>query len=68
VQIRPLMVANRGGNRTSLIWHLSGNRVVALTADTAAIESRTTGNILIYRRARQPALGPVGDCLDDLIG
>jgi hypothetical protein len=37
---------------TGLIWHLQGHRVVALTADTAAIQSRATRNILIYRKAR----------------
>jgi hypothetical protein len=50
---------------TGLIWHLAGNRVVALAADTAAIEGRTTRNILIYRKHRKPAFGPVGDSLDD---
>jgi hypothetical protein len=39
--------------------------VVALTADTAAIQT-TTGSILTYRKANKPALGPVGDSLDDL--
>ena len=52
---------------TGLIWHLTGNRVVALTADTAAIESRSTRNVLIYRKHDKPALGPVGDSLDDFI-
>jgi hypothetical protein len=42
-------------DHTGLIWHLTGSRVVALTDDTAAIESRTTGNVLIYRKARKPA-------------
>jgi hypothetical protein len=51
---------------TGLLWHLDGNRVVALTADTAAIESRSTGNVLIYRKHNKPAYGPVGDSLDDL--
>lgn len=48
---------------TGLIWHLTGNRVVAVTADTAAIESLT--NVLIYRKRNKPGLGPVGDSLDD---
>ena len=52
---------------TGLIWHLTGNRVVALTDDTAAIQNRTTGNVTVYRKARKPALGPVGDFLDDFI-
>jgi hypothetical protein len=50
---------------TGLLWHLAGNRVVALTAETAAIENKTTGNVLIYRKLRKPALGPLGDSLDD---
>ena len=38
--------------------------VVALTEATAAIQS-STGAISIYRRFYKPALGPVGDSLDD---
>jgi hypothetical protein len=49
---------------TGLIWLLEGRPVVALTADTAAIET-TTGSILTYRKANKPALGPVGDSLED---
>jgi hypothetical protein len=48
-----------------LIWLLRGREVVALTEATAAIQS-STGAITIYRRHNKPALGPVGDCLDDL--
>jgi len=50
---------------TGLCWLLQGRPVVALTADTAAIES-PTGNITMYRRFNKPALGPLGDRLDDL--
>jgi len=50
---------------TRLIWLLEGRPVVALTADTAAIEN-PTGNITTYRRFNKPTLGPVGDSLDDL--
>ena len=50
---------------TGLIWLLQGRPVVALTEATAAIQS-STGAITIYRRHNKPALGPVGDCLDDL--
>jgi hypothetical protein len=49
---------------TGLIWLLEGRPVVALTADTAAIEN-ATGNINTYRRFNKPALGPLGDSLDD---
>jgi hypothetical protein len=51
---------------TGLIWLLEGRRVTALTAETAAIENPTTGTITIYRRHNKPALGPVGDSLEDL--
>ena len=50
---------------TGLIWLLCGREVVALTDATAAIQS-STGAITIYRRHNKPALGPVGDSLDDL--
>ena len=50
---------------TGLIWLLEGRPVVALTEATAAIEG-TTGNITVYRKHNKPALGPVGDSLDDL--
>ena len=49
---------------TGLIWLLRGDPVVALTETTAAIR-HATGNITTYRRFHKPALGPIGDCLDD---
>jgi len=52
---------------TGLIWLLRGRRVTALTADTAAIENPATGSITVYRKDNTPALGPVGDSLDDFI-
>jgi hypothetical protein len=39
--------------------------VVALTEATAAIEN-PNGPVMVYRRHNKPALGPVGDSLDDL--
>jgi hypothetical protein len=51
---------------TGLIWLLQGRRVVALTADTAAIENPATGSITTYRRFNKPSYGPLGDSLDDL--
>jgi hypothetical protein len=48
-----------------LIWLLCGREVVALTEATAAIQN-PTGAITIYRRHNKPALGPIGDSLDDL--
>jgi len=38
---------------------------VALTATTAAIQI-PSGNVTVYRKLNKPALGPVGDSLDDL--
>lgn len=52
---------------TGLIWRLTRSRVVALTDDVVAIENRSTGNVTVYRKARKPALGPLGDSLDDFI-
>jgi len=48
-----------------LIWLLQGRPVVALTKDTARIQSSSSA-ITIYRRHNKPALGPAGDSLDDL--
>jgi len=50
-------------DETGLIWLLRGRAVVALTATEAA--SRGATAVLIYRKLRKPALGPVGDSLDD---
>jgi hypothetical protein len=51
-------------DETGLIWLLQGRPVVALTEVTAAIQSSTSA-ITIYRRHYKPALGPLGDSLDD---
>ena len=51
-------------DETGLAWLLQGRPVIALTAATAAIEN-TTGNITVYRKYNKPALGPLGDSLDD---
>jgi len=50
---------------TGLIWLLQGRLVVALTADTAAIQVKS-GGILTYRKHNKPAFGPLGDSLDDM--
>jgi hypothetical protein len=50
---------------TGLIWLVRGRPVVALTRDTAAIQN-PTGAITVYPKHNKPALGPVGDSLDDL--
>jgi hypothetical protein len=52
---------------TGLIWLLEGREVVALTEAAATIKnSSDTGAITTYRRFNKPALGPLGDSLDDL--
>ena len=51
-------------DETGLIWLLCGREVVALTETTAAIHNPAAA-ITIYRRHNKPALGPVGDSLDD---
>jgi hypothetical protein len=53
-------------DETGLVWLLQRRPVVALTEATAAIQC-ATGAITIYRRFSKPALGPLGDSLDDLI-
>jgi hypothetical protein len=50
---------------TGLVWLLQGRPVVALTADTAAIENPTGSIITTYRRLNKPSYGPVGDSLED---
>jgi hypothetical protein len=52
-------------DETGLVWLLQGREVVALTEATAAIQS-PTGAVTVYRRFNKPALGPLGDSLDDL--
>lgn len=52
-------------DETGLIWLLRGRPVVALTAETAAIQS-PAGSVTVYRRHNKPGLGPVGDSLDEL--
>ena len=50
-------------DETGLIWFLRSRPVVALTETTAAIQGATA--VLTYRKINPPALGPVGDSLDD---
>ena len=53
-------------DETGLLWLLEGRKtVVAMTTDTAAVR-HPSGSITMYRRHRKPALGPLGDSLDDL--
>jgi hypothetical protein len=50
---------------TGLIWLLRGRPVIALTASEAAIRGHD-GGIVTYRKHNKPALGPLGDSLDDM--
>jgi hypothetical protein len=50
-------------DQTGLVWLLHGRRVVELTKDQAVIETPT--GTVSYRRNNKPALGPLGDSLDD---
>jgi hypothetical protein len=52
-------------DNTGLCWLLQAKEVIAMTADTATIRNPSTGAITIYRRFNKPALGPVGDSLDE---
>jgi hypothetical protein len=47
-----------------LIWLLDSKVVTALTETTADIRHRT-GAITVYRKLNKPALGPLGDSLED---
>jgi hypothetical protein len=49
---------------TGLIWLLRGRPVIALTEATAAIQN-PTGAVTVYRKHNKPALGPLGDSLND---
>jgi hypothetical protein len=53
-------------DETGLCWLLEGRTVVALSSDTAVIRT-ATGATLKYRKDNKPALGPVGDSLDDFV-
>jgi enamine deaminase RidA (YjgF/YER057c/UK114 family) len=52
-------------DHTGLIWLLHGRPIVALTVETAAIQT-SSGGILTYRKNNKPAIGPFGDSLDDM--
>jgi hypothetical protein len=51
---------------TGLLWLLRGRRVLALTKTIAAIQTAAS-QPMIYRRHHKPALGPLGDSLEDLV-
>jgi hypothetical protein len=51
-------------DHTGMIWLLRGRPVIALTAAEAVLRC-LSGATLTYRKLNKPALGPVGDSLDD---
>ena len=51
-------------DETGLIWLLRGRPVVALTGGAAAIENPTSA-ITVYGKHNKPAVGPLGDSLED---
>jgi hypothetical protein len=52
-------------DEAGLLWVLGGNSVTALSSETAVIRS-ATGNILKFRKHNRPAVGPLGDSLEEL--
>ena len=54
-------------DETGLLWLLQGKSVTALSIQTAVIKS-ATGAITRYRKDNKPALGPLGDTMDDFPG
>jgi hypothetical protein len=50
---------------TGLVWLLRGRPVVGMTAESAVIRTASGGTV-IYRKNNKPALGPLGDSLDDM--
>jgi hypothetical protein len=51
-------------DETGLAWVLQGRPVVALAESMAAVEN-PIGAVTISRRYNKPALGPMGDGLED---
>jgi hypothetical protein len=52
-------------DETGLIWLLRGKAVIGLTAGEAVIRGHS-GATVSYRKHNKPALGPLGDCIDDM--
>ena len=50
---------------TGLCWLLEGREVIALTEATASIRNPHTGNLTVFRKNNRPALGPLGDSVQD---
>jgi hypothetical protein len=48
-----------------LCWLLQGRQVTVLTENAAMIENLATGTTTLFRKNNRPALGPLGDSLED---
>src|SRR5262245_47808908 len=53
-------------DRMGLCWLLQGRCVTVLSEATAMIGNVATGTTTLFRKNNRPALGPVGDSLEDL--
>jgi hypothetical protein len=53
-------------DQNGLAWLLDGREVVALTETAAMIKNQSTGTTTLFRKNHRPALGPLGDSLEDL--
>ncbi len=51
-------------DETGVVWLLRGHPVIALTETIAAIQGATA--VVAYRKLNKPALGPLGDSLNDM--
>ncbi len=63
---QPTKPTKPSSDGTGLVWLLDGKVVTALTATTADIQHKT-GAITVYRKLNKPALGPLGDSLEDFV-
>src|SRR5262249_46619913 len=51
-----------------LCWLMEGRSVTVLSENSALIENPATGTTTLFRKNHRPALGPLGDSLDDIGG
>jgi hypothetical protein len=51
---------------SGLCWLLEGRSVTVLTETSALVENPATGTTTLFRKNHRPALGPLGDSLEDL--
>ena len=53
-------------DQVGLCWLLQGRTATVLTEASALIKNMATGTTTLFRKNNRPALGPLGDSLDDL--